>query len=200
MSPMNFYSHCLFTLVMVCFITNAWADSSPSPAELYPNRLITPGFGIVGADDLAYDATNRKATPYDSSKDLFGRYWQCIPIKDVTPNYDTWRGQDGMGPEGVITKMCTLGVFVHGVSGLQIYGDRRAHPNSFCREFDRNWRRLTKHQDVVCLNGDDPSNENDEINQKYRSWTWNKFKTRTGCYSYFGDCDVKGCAQGKCPK
>lgn len=169
----------------------------------YPNRLITPDFGIVTADDLAYDAQMRDAQPYDADKDILARYWQCVPVKDVAPMYRTWRGQDGMGFWDTVVTMCDLEIHIQQPGSFQVYGDRRAHPNKYCRNFDQNWRRLTEEADIVCLNGDDPSNDRDKSHfqgENYRSWTWNKFKTRKGCFAYFGDCDVVGCAEGKCQK
>lgn len=188
----------LLALSIFFLLQLSLAASSKSPAELYPNRLITQDYGIVTADDLAYDNKQMFPAPYDPSKNLFNRYWQCIPVKAVMPKYDTWLGEDGMGPAGVEIPMCELETQIKLSSGLQIYGDRRAHPDTFCREFDRNWRKLTRGEEIVCFNGEAPSNENDKALGKYRSWVWNKFKTRKGCYSYFGDCDVKGCAKEKC--
>lgn len=174
--------------------------ASLKPAERYPDRLITSDYGIVTVDDLAYDATQRYPSPFRPTKHLLARYWQCVPCKDVKPETPTWRGEDGMGPAGVVITMCELEISVQGPRGTEVYGDRRAHPNSFCKQFLRNWKRLTKSEKIICLNGDDPIPEKDETGRPYLLWTWNKFKTRKGCYSYFGDCNTKGCAAGRCPE
>jgi hypothetical protein len=162
--------------------------------------LITPDYGIITTDDLAYAAKHREATPYDPSKDQRARYWQCVPARIAIPKFDIWRGEDGMGRAGVEIPMCSIGIHVKLPDGLHVYGDRRGHPNSFCQEFERNWSELTRGEAIICLEGEDPSNETDETLGKYRAWIWDKFKTRKGCYSYFGDCNVTGCAKGQCPK
>jgi len=190
---------CFYFWVFI-FFSIGLAAASETLRERYPNRLITPDFGIVTADDLAYDAEHRLPSPYDPAKDLLARYWQCIPTHAVKRDYNASMGEDSMGPSGVETMMCDIEITADIPEGRHLYSDRRRHPNSFCQEFDRNWNRLTRGEKIVCFNGEDPSNENDTVFGKYRAWIWDKFKTRKGCYSYFGDCDVAGCAKGKCPK
>jgi hypothetical protein len=177
---------------------NAALQTSKSLYHQYPTRLLTSSFGIVTADDLAYDDQQMFPEPYDSQKDQNALYWMCVDVHDVTRTHERWRGEDGMGRADVIQPMCTIELRVEQPSGLHMFGDRRAHPAEFCDEFERNWRRLTRNQQIVCLSGESPSNSNDTTLGKYRSWTWNKFKTHRGCYSYFGDCNTRGCAMGKC--
>ncbi len=191
-------SWCSFGLLLL-FPFSASA-SKQSPSELYPNRLITPDFGIVTADDLAYDSTMRFATPYSPEKSLLARYWQCVSVDTVTLKYNEDTDEDPMGASGIEVPMCDLEIQVRTTGGLHIYGDRRRHPQSFCLQLEKNWQRLTLNEKMVCFNGEDPSNENDQNLGKYRAWVWDKFKTHRGCYSYFGDCNVKGCATGKCPE
>lgn len=184
--------------VRLIFVIVTWALAETSLSERYPNRLITPDYGIVTADDLAYDVTQRDAVPYDPDKEWLTRYWQCLPIKGIRPKYRTWRADHTSYSFRTIT-LCDLEIHVNGRDGRQIYSDRRAQPNQYCRDFDKQWRRLTKGEPIVCFNGDWGIYESDKIDGKYKSWTWNKIKTRKGCYSYFGDCYVKGCARGRCP-
>lgn len=195
---MNYGTKNWITFIVLCVLGSEPMASSKSLAEIYPNRLITPDFGIVTADDLAYDTQMRDAEPYDPNKDLLGRYWQCLPLKEVVPKSRTWRDSDSMGLSNVIVTMCDLEIVVREPTDLQTYGDRRAHRKEYCQEFMRQWRRLTSKEDIVCLNGDDPSTYVDGAHGRHRSWVWNKVKTRKGCYSYFGDCDVAGCAERKC--
>ena len=60
-------------------------------------------------------------------------------------------------------------------------------PLEHCKEFIWAWNKLTAHQTNVCLNGDGGGGgfHQDEIDGKYKLWTWEKFKTKSGCYSYF---------------
>ena len=134
----------LFLCVLCSLLSADIGASGQSPSEQYPNRLISPDFGIVTSDDLAYAAQHRYPTPYDSSKDLMARYWQCVPTETATPKVETWRGENGMDRAGVEILMCTVGIHVTLPEGRNIYGDRRGHPIAFCQEFERNWRRVTQ--------------------------------------------------------
>lgn len=63
------------------------------------------------------------------------------------------------------------------------------------------WQRITKGQSIVCLNGNGGFYNQGEKDGKYRLWTWAKFKSKKGCYSYFGgECNTDGCSKGKCPR
>jgi hypothetical protein len=189
----------LIAVIVLCFSVLCWARQKPTLSEKYPNRLITSDYGIITADDLAHDAEIRNATSYDPTKTLFARYWQCLPIKYVVPKYRTWQGEDGMGPSDVIASMCDLEIDVRAPNDFQIYSDRRARPIEYCQHFISEWQRVTSNQEIVCLNGDDGSYSSDKVGEKYKSWTWNKIKTRTGCFSFLGECSVRGCAAGSCP-
>lgn len=157
--------------------------------------LITDGYGIVGEDDLVYDIKYRIIDPYNPSKSTFGIYWQCLPVADVKPSYRTWRGNDGMGLADVIVTMCDLSISFRRNGELHRFCDRRAHEISYCKDFMKTWKELTSNEKIVCLNGDSPLYYHRKEYGKYILWTWNKFKTKKGCYSYFaGDCDVAGAA------
>lgn len=184
---------------LVFFPKNDFSKTSKSTK--YPYGLITSGYGIITEDDLAYDSLRRKILPYNphDSTDLDSLHWQCFPVKDVSPKYTTWRDNDPMGAWDVIVTLCDLEIIVRHEKELQIYGDRRAHLVDYCQEFVTEWRKLTKDQDIVCLNGDGGNYLEDKVNGKYKLWTWEKFKTNKGCYSYFyGTCDTGGCSKRKC--
>lgn len=168
-----------------------------SPSK-YPYGLLTLGYNIVIEDDLAYDAHERIMGPDDPETALSGLYWQCFPMEKVRTKFDSWNGPDGMGPWNKNYNMCTLEISVRDQKSVQIYVDHRGHRIDFCREFIREWKRLTRKQKIVCLNGEGGGYETDKKLGKYKLWTWEKFKTLDGCYSYFADeCNTDGCAKGK---
>lgn len=186
-------------IALFVLLPAAGFPAEKSLSERYPNRLIGPDFGIVTADDLAYDATQRTAVPYDPNKEWLTTYWQCLPVVDALIEYRAWLNDDPLGRRSHDKRVCEVEIqFVH-AGQWQIYSGRRAYPLEYCHEFIHAWERLTENEKVVCLNGDWGNYEQDVQHGKYKGWTWNKFKTHKGCYSYFGDCNVKGCAQGKCP-
>ncbi|MBI2646722.1 MAG: hypothetical protein HYW85_06845 [Deltaproteobacteria bacterium] len=120
----------------------------------------------------------------------------------MSPKYTTWRASDPMGAWDIIVTLCDLEIIIRHEKELQTYVDRRAHRVDYCQEFMAEWRRLTKGQSMVCLNGSGGGfYHQDEKKGKYKLWTWEKFKTHKGCYSYFyGTCDTEGCSRGKCPQ
>ena len=59
-----------------------------------------------------------------------------------------------MGPSDVIVTMCTYD-FIGTLNGeTQVYGARRAHPVDRCRFIARAWKKLTRGEPYVCLNGE----------------------------------------------
>ena len=190
---------------IILLLAVALSIASASPAEWkmekYPYGLLTPGYGIVTEDDLAYDALHREMKPYDPADNLGPLRWQCFATKDVEARYTSWRGPDGMGAWNKIYTMCTFEISIRHNGELHLYGDRRAHQIEYCRDFIRSWKWITKGQEFVCLNGDGGGYEQDAENGKYKSWTWEKFKTKKSCYSYFAaECDTKGYSKGRRPR
>lgn len=184
-------------VILLSFVLVASPEKQPTK---YASILLTKTFGIVTNDDLAYDVKISGSEPYDPMKDSNHHYWQCVSLADVDVNYRNWHGEDGMDIAGNFKNLCDIEIEVRRDRDLQIFSDRRGHPNNFCLEFMRNWQKYTEGERTVCLNGEGSLIMENDKHEKYRSWAWNKFKTKKGCHSYFGDCFVKGCAKGKCPK
>jgi hypothetical protein len=128
-------------------------------------------------------------------------YWQCLPIEKVNAGFDAWVGHDGMGPQDAIYTMCTLEITVRVNNEVQTFTDRRAHQIGFCLDFTKEWKRLTEKQKFVCLDGEGGAYYDGDKNiGRQKLWTWDKFKTKKGCYSFFaGECNTSGCDQGKGP-
>ena len=189
----------LFVIMVTLVIFSQIGISKNSKKARHLNGLITPGYGIVTEDDLAYDTLRREIRPYNPRNPTASLYWQCLPVKDVKPRYTTSRDSDPMGSSHIIITMCSLEVIVRHQGELQIYGDRRGHPVDYCQDFVKEWRKLIKGEDIVCLNGEGGYYLNPEEPEKYKYWTWEKFKTSKGCFSYFaGQCNTAGCSNGKC--
>ena len=189
--------------VLILFIL-MFLSSTQTNEKLFTRRphfgLLTPGYEIVTKDDLAYDESTRIMVPYDPNDPIGPLRWQCFPKGEVDARFDSWRGTDGMGAWNKIYKMCSIEIEVHHNGEIHDYVDRRAHQVEFCQDFIQAWKRVTDHEPIVCLNGDGGGYDRDEKHGQSKLWTWEKFKTRKGCYSYFeGECDVAGCAGGECP-
>lgn len=193
-----------FGLIIMAAIGPASSEEVTSKKKVananYRYSLLTSGYGIVTEDDLAYDHCQRRILPYNPRTASSSLYWQCFPIKDVKPKYSISYDNDPMGAWNIIVTMCNLEIIVHHHGEKQIYVDHRGHHVDYCRDFVRKWLSLTKDQQIVCLNGDGGYYHSDEKDGKYKLWTWEKFKTKKGCHSYFsGECTTYGYSKGKCP-
>ncbi|MBI4041779.1 MAG: hypothetical protein HY390_07940 [Deltaproteobacteria bacterium] len=165
----------------------------------YSDSLLTADDGIVTADDLAYDHCRREIVPYNPNTAFNSLYWQCLPVKDVKPTYRIFRDNDPMGAWDVVITMCHLELNVNHKGEKQVYVDRRGHHVEYCKDFVQKWLKLTKDQEIVCLSGSGGEYYFDEKGGKYKLWTWEKFKTKKGCHSYFfGDCTTSGYSKKKC--
>lgn len=162
--------------------------SSNADIKKYPNRLITPDFGIVSTADLARDDEVRDSSPYDPNHVMLARYWQCLPLKHVKLEYRKWLDRDDAGHAKPLIQLCDFEIRVTTPNDPQIYSDRRARPVEYCRDLARRWRKITAGEQAVCLNGDDGSFSKNEPGGKYKSWIWNIVKTRKGCFSFAGEC------------
>ncbi len=153
----------------------------------YPNNLLTPGYNITTEDDLAFDSQRRKIGPYNPKVSLSELYWQCFPVDDVSAGFNAWVGPDGMDRYDSIHTMCSIEIRVRANNEMQLFVDRRGHQIEFCLDFANAWKMLTAKQKVVCLNGEGGGYNQDKELGEHKLWTWVKFKTRAGCYSYFAE-------------
>lgn len=160
----------------------------------YPYNLLTFDYGIVTNDDLAYDNHGRRIGPYNPENSVSALYWQCFPVDDVEAGFKAWVGSDGMDRYDAIHTMCTIEISINLNNDPQVFADRRGHQIDFCLDFTNAWKKLTKNQKVVCISGEGGEFYQDADTKRHKLWTWNKFKTKKGCYSFFaGDCNTSGC-------
>lgn len=158
--------------------------------ERYPHSLLTPDYGIVTEFDLADDARTYRMAPYDPQTSRQA-YWRCVPTKEVSSLYETWRDSDPLGSKDSIITLCSLYTMVKSKDAWHLYHGRRAQPVEFCREYIKKWKALTKDEPVVCLSGDATGVETKKVkgvSRRIYSWVWNKFRTPKGCHSYFDNC------------
>ncbi len=139
-------------------------------AEKYPYGLLTDDFGILNERDLERNTEGRLPEPFDSTQLSSYAYWQCFPTQQVT-------------------LICDRGWFEitardHGISHEYLPPHIIGQKDCVGR-YQKNWRRLTRHQPYVCLSGPYTSFLKKE---KKALWAFEKFKTKKGCFCYFEDC------------
>lgn len=184
------------------------AQAAPEPKwnEKFPNQILTPDYGILAEDALIYDLKRRHPRPYNPKTQHFTIYWQCLKVKDIHLPINTWQGTDGMAPSDRIKKMCDMDVWARRDGEIHAYYGRRAHPNSYCENFMRNWKSLTHQEEYACLNGEilDQGAESEAggpMLPNVVTWVFGKIKTKKGCYANFPeDCDVSLSNSGRIKK
>ncbi len=152
----------------------------------YPHGLLSEDYGILSERDLLSDIKKAHPTPYNINEFQPGYLrWQCFPTSNVTFKMETFKDNDPMGASDVIVELCFFSITVRGVFPKHSYGGRRAYRAEFCKNLKSEWRRVTSSTKHVCLNGYPDS----VLRKGEKAWTWNKFKTLKGCYSYwYKDC------------
>jgi len=190
---MSLYFALFLLPILSLNVAQASLYKSETLTEKYPHRILTPDYEILNQDDMAYEVWLRETPPYNpSGNDYAARYWQCVPVNDVSIQDNIWEDSGQL--------MCELEFqFVRKPNGWQAYGGRRALPYEACEHFIHEWQRITHKQKYVCFNGEGGTfDKNVELGREC-GWVWTKIKTKKGCFSYFGgECYVKGCSKGKC--
>jgi len=83
--------------------------------------------------------------------------------------------------------MCLFGITAKHEGIWSEFTGRRANQIETCTNLIHNWKKLTKGENFVCINGEGLEFEKEIKKQGRHSWTWIKFKTKKGCYAYFQD-------------
>lgn len=96
-----------------------------------------------------------------------------------------------MGPYDVIVTMCIFEIWVDSKPFPHIYSGRRGKEVRYCNNFKSAWDKLTKDEKHICMDGETLTKgepEEDKDSKKMRvSWTWDKIKTKKGCYSFWDE-------------
>jgi len=147
------------------------------------SNLLTSGYGILTDEDLAINAWSG-----------VGKRWQCFPVHAVKPEMRIWEDSDDINLIHQDFKLCSLQIRAVRNEELQIFGERRAYGIGRCHEFMKNWEMLIQGESFVCINGEREfmGEEIDgNIKKLIRHWTWDKIKTKKGCFGYFGrECEL----------
>lgn len=144
-----------------------------------PNRkieIVSPDYGILSITERTRSG-------------LLPLMWKCFPIKDVEVKYRTWPFTDPMEPKKVIEMMCDFEIFVKRNSITHVYHGRRGKPVSYCDDFKAAWKKLTTDEEYICMDGETLTKGEPEVEETSKkmkvSWTWDKIKTKKGCYSFW---------------
>lgn len=181
----------VFSLAVFTFILITPYFKEHSLQRDQPYGLLTPDYNILSQDDLSMDLwLQGKVGDVSFTEKMGGRiYWQCFPIKEVHPKYEAWVDADS---HLTSENMCDLEIAVQHKGIRHVYGGRRAYGIEYCTDFMKNFKRLTKGQEYICLNGDYVVFDQEEsVDSATHVWMWNKMKTRIGCHAnYLSDCDT----------
>jgi len=163
-------------LLTTCMNNSAVAKSNKK------NEVADTDYGILSSVDRVRDGSRPLK-------------WRCFPIKDVKVKYRTWPDTDPLNPKKIIEIMCDFEIFAEDKSAPHHYGGRRGKPESYCNDFKAAWKKLTRGEKHICLEGETLTNGTPEMNETSKklevSWTWDKIKTKKGCYGFWDGYDCK---------
>ncbi|MBX9704032.1 MAG: hypothetical protein K2X39_07745 [Silvanigrellaceae bacterium] len=178
-------------LTLIFFIINIKTFAKSKHLETliskHPYALLGDDYGILNLDDLAINACRARPSPFTLQD--FSDYprWQCFEskksklfcdVQDYNVDYDN------LGALLVIS--AKKNGFKHE------YLSRRAIDYDDCKSFAKDWKRLSKNQKYVCVDGSFISQKKASDGGITSYWIFEKFKTKKGCVPYFKhDCDYK---------
>jgi len=181
---------CKKIIVFLCGLTSvAYSASLSHLDELKkesPFGLLTNDYGILNKKDLRLNRCSATPAPFqDPPINFVFAYWQCFEKEKI--KMDCERG--GYDEQSRIW-MAMLVIAARRNEGSHEFISRRPMPLRTCRNYQREWNRITKKQAHVCVSGSEPIKETRD-GETVWNWTFGRYKTRLGCDSYFdGDCNA----------
>lgn len=160
--------------------------------------LILISFCQIGIAESEYSKKKSEDTSTDfgilsvtekTKKGSLPLMWRCFYIKDIEIKYKTWPYTDPADPQKILEVMCDFEMFVKTDSVSHVYHGRRGKPESYCHDFKTAWNKLVRDEKYICINGvtitGGRPQKNKKVGQDQVSWTWNKIKTKKGCYGFW---------------
>lgn len=148
--------------------------------DAYPFGLLSDDYGILTIKDLKMNTRGVQVGPFDRSNQAYP-YWQCFKVKDLETecslaDYDR-------------SEKMQLAIF--SIDGkldnhFHSYLSRRAIPLPRCLELLRAWKAKVRTQRYVCLSGSYATDFESRTRLLGTVWTFDKFKSRSGCESFTG--------------
>lgn len=193
MQKIALYFGIFLTLILgIVAVAGEKPDRLAGAKKRFPYSLIGNDHEILSPDDLAIPTCHAIPSPYTEGHGKDGNsaiYWRCFSAADVV--VDCKGGGYDPDEKEILTVM---GIIIKEGTEINEYMTRRAIPLRGCKSWQKDWKKLSRHQDHVCFSGS-PLNkevisENGRETQR-RSWIFESFKTHLGCSSYFeGGCSL----------
>lgn len=155
--------------------------------EKYPFGLLGDDHGILNDDDLALNTCDVVVGPVTSGNGAYP-YWQCFRTKEASFECD----DSGYDPDEK-SQMAIMAIAIRTDHRSDEYLSRRAIPMADCRDYRKDWLRLTGSQEFFCASGLLIKYQKPNISGVIESsWIFDRFKTAKGCDPYFkGGCSLK---------
>jgi hypothetical protein len=167
------------TITTVKVMPSQDSNHSSNLKKQFPYTVLNNDFGILSLNDLAVNSCVTEAVQFSEDSHAFP-YWQCFNVKDSIFKCENVGKYENSNENGAI-----LSIKIQNLSKNYVYLSRRAILMSTCKSFKKDWIRLTLNQKNVCLSGPFGFFENTESKQPNEIWTFDKFKTKKGCSSFF---------------
>lgn len=151
----------------------------------YPYGLIGDDYGLLTVEDLAVNTCNGEPTPFEEENGAYP-YWQCFSLKKAK-----LRCQNASYDPSIKKVLGYTFIEAKNENGLQSYLARDARDIRFCKEFLRDWKRITRREKFVCVAGTFARIQPVKDGHQETDWVFEKFKTRKGCVSDVTACRLK---------
>lgn len=154
--------------------------------KIHSYALIGSDFGLLTPEDLASNSCSAEPSPFAFQSANGYPYWQCFEIQKAKIFCD---GYEYMEEYGNYASLLVISTQKNNI--LHEYLSRRSIDNGVCKEFVKDWAKLTRNGGYVCISGEF-IDQKPSGNIMKTSWIFDKFKTAKGCSSYFKyGCQLK---------
>jgi hypothetical protein len=148
----------------------------------FPYGLLTDDFGILNKEDMNINTCIATAEPFSEDSHSYP-YWQCFKSKT---SHLICEGKKYDLSEKKRMTLLILSTKLNGETHEYLY--RRMMPLLECHLFQKEWYRLLKGQEHVCVSGPLISVKKNN-NEKTWSWFFDRYKTKNGWDgTYLGSC------------
>lgn len=168
----------LLVLMMTSCVSRSAFEISEASRKF---AVVTPSYGVLNGDDIDIYAWRWNYS--DAKPVVFGEYWACFKKSEIRKmecrefDYDALQNEHNAELEILISD----GKRIHDI------GARRALDVDVCRKTIFEFKKLLKDEAYFCMGLGFGSTSVAPSGIETVGWFYDKFKTKKGCTSYFGE-------------
>lgn len=177
-----------FSAIIWCLLPPIANGLSASLKQHYPYTVLTDDYGVLAEVDLNTRLDGVLPPTGLPREKQFFLYWQCFPRKNVRISLS----DIGYSSYHLDENDAELTIEAYTSTGIHLYGRRRNAAASANTRVFKQYQKLVRGEQYICLEGTyffykDVATDGKKRRTYY--WTFEKIKTKKGCESYFvGRC------------